>query len=137
MKTNAKKRGSSERGAAYIELALTLPVLFLCLFGIIQWGYIFGAYITIRNAAMVGARSAALFGSDANTIDSKVRASLSPTLDSSFAACAKNSCVNCPVPALNADSKCTITYPFKLFLPFVVPNATNGKLTIVGATTMR
>lgn len=52
------KRSSqnSESGVAAVEMAIILPVLFLILFGIINFGTVFYNYIVITNAAREGAR---------------------------------------------------------------------------------
>lgn len=49
-------RGSSARGQAVIELALTLPLLLLVVFGIIDFGFMFQRYEAVTNAAREGAR---------------------------------------------------------------------------------
>jgi hypothetical protein len=52
MKTN--------RGQTLVEFALCIPLLALLLFGIIQYGFIFYTYISLKNASAVGARYATL-----------------------------------------------------------------------------
>lgn len=50
----------SRRGQTMAEFALTLPVVLLLIFGIIEFARIFQAWITLQNAARVGpVRSAA------------------------------------------------------------------------------
>jgi Flp pilus assembly protein TadG len=49
-------RRSGERGQAVIELALTLPLLLLVVFGIIDFGFMFQRYEAVTNAAREGAR---------------------------------------------------------------------------------
>ena len=43
-----------------VEFALVMPVLFLVLFGIIQFGALYNDYITLTDAARIGARKAAV-----------------------------------------------------------------------------
>lgn len=58
---SAHNRGVRRQcGAAFLEFALTVPVLLMFITGIIQFGYIFAAYITLRNGATVAARYYAL-----------------------------------------------------------------------------
>ncbi|MEW6771806.1 MAG: TadE/TadG family type IV pilus assembly protein [Bacillota bacterium] len=57
-------RLKNERGQATVELALVLPILILILFGIMEFGRIFSAYLVITNAAREGARLAAVGASD-------------------------------------------------------------------------
>lgn len=55
--TNLWKR---ERGQALVELAMLLPILLIILLGIIDFGRVFYAYVTITNAAREGARYGSL-----------------------------------------------------------------------------
>lgn len=50
----------SERGQAYVEFALILPILLLIVMGIIQFGTVFRTYITLTDATRVGGRQAAV-----------------------------------------------------------------------------
>ena len=50
----------SESGAEVIEFALTLPLLLLVVFGIIEFGFVFQQYEVVTNAAREGARIASL-----------------------------------------------------------------------------
>lgn len=54
----------SEQGQALVELALILPILFLLLMGIIEFGRVFNAYITVSHVSREAARVAALGSSD-------------------------------------------------------------------------
>ncbi len=47
-----------------IEAAFVTPVFFLLIFGIIEFGFLFRNYLTVSNAASVGARSASVAGND-------------------------------------------------------------------------
>jgi Flp pilus assembly protein TadG len=51
---------SSDRGAAAVETALILPMLLLIVFGIIDFGRMLNAQITLTEAAREGARAVAL-----------------------------------------------------------------------------
>lgn len=51
-----------DEGAAAVEFALVLPILVLLLFGIIQFGIVYDAQLTITHAAREGARMAAVGG---------------------------------------------------------------------------
>src|SRR5687768_3019406 len=44
------------RGQSLVEFALVMMPLFIILLGIIQFGFIFNAYVTITNASREGAR---------------------------------------------------------------------------------
>jgi Flp pilus assembly protein TadG len=53
LKTNPVR---NERGQSVIEMALTLPLLLLIVFGIIDFGFMFQRYEVVTNAAREGAR---------------------------------------------------------------------------------
>src|SRR5687768_17347847 len=138
---NTKFRKRAQRGGVFVEMVLTLPVLCLLLFGIIQWGYLFGAYINVRNAAMVGARRMSLLNASADTAKAQVKLALEPLLDKDDAtACPDGGgspCVVCDSDGadLNFDGVleppfCTVNYSLKLFTPWVVPGSSGGRYTL-------
>ena len=59
-----RKRRKNEGGAAALEFALVMPLLFLLLFGIIAFGVVFAQNLALSNAA----REAARFGSSAQVL---------------------------------------------------------------------
>ena len=61
----AREEQNKERGAAAVELALIAPLLFLLVFGIIEFGFIFNRWITVTHAAREGVRIYALPGKTA------------------------------------------------------------------------
>lgn len=46
----------SEKGQALLEIALVLPILIMLLFGIVEFGRVGHAYLTLNHAAREGAR---------------------------------------------------------------------------------
>jgi Flp pilus assembly protein TadG len=52
--------GRRENGQTFVEFAIVLPILALLLFGIVQFGVAFHDYISLTDAARVGARAAAV-----------------------------------------------------------------------------
>jgi len=59
MNINAsQKRNKELKAQSMVEFALILPVLLLLLFGILEYGRLFFAWISIENAARIGARYA-------------------------------------------------------------------------------
>lgn len=54
----ARSQPSSKRGQTMVEFALTLPILLLLMFGVIEFARIFHAWITLQNAARTAARYA-------------------------------------------------------------------------------
>jgi Flp pilus assembly protein TadG len=71
MPNSLRSRRNEERGQAFVELALVLPILLLLLLGVIQFGNVFRDYIALTDATRVGARQASVSRSiqpDANRI---------------------------------------------------------------------
>ena len=54
------------RGQSLVEFALVLVPLFMILLGIIQFGFVFNAYVTLTNAAREGARIGTVYVYDAS-----------------------------------------------------------------------
>lgn len=52
------RRRREERGASLVEFALILPVFALLLFGLIEFGFVFMNWISVRQGAREGARQA-------------------------------------------------------------------------------
>ncbi len=55
------RRRPGAKGQSLVEFALVLTPLFLIMLGIIQFGFIFNAYITITNATREAAREASIY----------------------------------------------------------------------------
>lgn len=67
----AGRHKSGERGANLVEFAILAPLLILLLFGIIEFGWLFGQYNDVRHGAREGARFAAVnAGDNAAVLDS-------------------------------------------------------------------
>src|SRR5688500_2434831 len=54
------KKGRRERGQSLVELALVIPIFFVLVFGIVDFGLGLKAWITITNSAREAARYAAV-----------------------------------------------------------------------------
>lgn len=54
----SEQPGSSNRGQTLAEFAISLPILLLLLFGILEFGRLFQSWVTIQNAARQAARYA-------------------------------------------------------------------------------
>ena len=103
------------RGSTLVEFAFVFPVLAFILFAVIQYGFLFAAYITVRNASAVGARAAII---STNNAVAAAKAALSPMLDISRA----------PDPVLTVTNvgglpafAMTVSYPVKPIIPYVMP----------------
>lgn len=128
----------SASGSTLIEFALTLPLLALMLFGIIQYGFIFAAYTTVRNASAVAARYATLT-SPAPTqaqVEALAKQAVGPMLDPTKATPTAN--MNTTVGGLPGAKSVQVQYTLKLIIPFVVPGKAKGSsLTLTATTVMR
>ena len=74
-----------EKGQSMVELAILLPILLIILLGIIDFGRVFFAYVTITNAAREGARYGSLHVFEDVIIEQRVidEATNTVTIDSS------------------------------------------------------
>jgi Flp pilus assembly protein TadG len=55
------ERTPAQRGQSLVEFALVMMPLFIIILGIIQFGFIFNAYVTITNAAREGGRTGTVY----------------------------------------------------------------------------
>ena len=62
----------NRKGQTLIELALVLPILLMLVFGIIEFGRVFNAYVLVSNASREGARQASVGKADSD-VRSKVK----------------------------------------------------------------
>ena len=72
-------RRHPERGASAVEFALVMPILFLLVFGIIDYGLLFFDSIGLRQGAREGARQAVVVRYDANCTSGSVGAKIACT----------------------------------------------------------
>ena len=86
-------------------MALVLPLLLILVFGIIDFGRMLNAQITVSAAAREGARVASFGG------DPRARAEAVAGDDVSVAVDA------CPSPVVTDDARVTVTYPFSFVTP--------------------
>ncbi len=67
------KRLKSERGAALLEAAITIPLLLLIAVGIFEFGRAFQTWQILTNAAREGARLAVLPDPTPGVVETRVR----------------------------------------------------------------
>ena len=56
----SRRRMHDEQGQTMVEFALVAPLLLLILFAVLQFGVVYNDYVTLTDAARVGARKAAV-----------------------------------------------------------------------------
>ena len=137
---------SSERGAAIIETALTLPLILLVSVGIFEFGRAFETWQVMTNAAREGARVAVLPNPTAGAADARVRAYLQLgglNYDPSVGVAITPVQVSLGAAGNASASRVTVTYPFSFMVlqpvaRLVVRNSTAGSaITLTASATMR
>lgn len=129
-------------GESLAEFALVLLPLFLVLFGIIQYGFIFAATMTVRNATVIAARYAML-GPTNSTNVAKVQAvarqAVGPMLNPNNVTAVNVSLTNVTVGATNGATSVEIQYSLPLIIPWIVrgTNVSNDHLLLKATTIMR
>ncbi len=88
-----QRRDRDERGAAAVEFALVMPILFLLVFGIVDFGVAIGRYAAVSNAAREGVRTASIGGKTAD-----VRAAVNASIASSLPGSPPTVTVTCKTP---------------------------------------
>ena len=132
------KIGSCEKGAAFLETALVLPILTMLIFGIIQFGWILAAYINLRNATAVAARYAVLYPAPTvQNIRDVAKGAVEPMLDSARVQDPVDVDQSYSVGGIGSATKVEITYDLPLFIPLPIPGVVNGNYQMTVSTVMR
>jgi Flp pilus assembly protein TadG len=107
----------ADRGAAAVEMAIVIPVLLMILFGIIDFGRMYNAQVTLTDAAREGARAAAAGDSADNRVQA-VTTGMNPKVTTD--AVSYTDSANRTVTACGADvtAKVTVRYTFSYVTPF-------------------
>ena len=140
------QRIRSERGAAIIETALTLPILLLVCVGIFEFGRAYETSQVLTNAAREGARVAILPAPGAGAADTRVRDYLKLgglTSDSTVGVDITSVPVSLGAAGTASASKVTVTYPFSFIVLqpvaqlVVKGSTTGGPITLTATAVMR
>jgi TadE-like protein len=127
------RRFRSERGAAIIESALTLPLLLLVCVGIFEFGRAFQTWEVLTNATREGARVAVLPTAVPGGVDARVREYLSIgglNSDSSVVVNVNPATVSIGAAGTAPASQVVVSYPFTfMVLQPVAQLVVNGSLT--------
>jgi Flp pilus assembly protein TadG len=141
------RRGRSERGAALLEMAMTLPLLLLVCVGILEFGRAYQTWQVLTNAAREGARIAVLPGVTDSAVQTRVQTYLTagqiPNAASASVAIDRAQTVSIGTGTASA-SQVTVTYPFSfIVLDPIARLATHSTTTtfttlnMVASATMR
>ncbi|MFD1020639.1 TadE/TadG family type IV pilus assembly protein [Thalassobacillus hwangdonensis] len=120
----------SRSGQSLVELALILPILLIILFGIVDFGRLFHAYLTIDHAGREAARAASVQNDD-STIIAKARASTAG-LDSDQLTVTLS-----PGGSRPSGSEVTITLSYQIGFITPLVSSLASPLTLTDTTTMR
>jgi Flp pilus assembly protein TadG len=118
----------SERGQAAVEFALVLPILAVLLLAIIEVGIAFSHYVTLTDAARVGARNAIQVRVGGTTPANAVQA----VRDAAGSLDQTDLTVNVDDPNWNAPgSQITVTasYPYRIDIPLLGMSVATGTIT--------
>lgn len=83
-RSNRDRRRSRGEGQSLVEFALVLTPLLLILLGIVQFGFIFNAYITITNATREATREASIYIYDRTLTEAQNDAARNAVIRSTF-----------------------------------------------------
>lgn len=121
-----------------VEFALVLPLLAFVLFAIIQYGFIFAAYVTLRNASAVTARYAILSNPSPSIsqIQAVGRSAVTPMLSTNGNLPTVTVLTNQTVGGVSGATSVNIQYHLPLIVPFVVPGKGPGSSLTLNATTI-
>jgi Flp pilus assembly protein TadG len=142
------QRGRSERGAALLEMALTLPLLLLVCVGILEFGRAYQTWQVITNAAREGARIAVLPGMDDAAVRSRVQQYMTigqlPQAASATIAIDRNRTVSVGGTDTASASQVIVNYPFDFVVLDPIARLATGQgsgtpstLNMVATATMR
>ena len=129
--------GRRRSGSSLVEFSLVFVPLMLLLFGIIQFGFIFAAYMTVRNATVVTARWANLQTIPPRTDDdikAFAKLQVKPMLNPNNVTVVNVSQTNVTSGVTNTSVE--IQYNLRLIIPWVVhgsnaPNSYTVKATSI------
>lgn len=71
-RSHIRAGSSRERGAALVEAAFVIPFLLVLVLGVVDYGFMINRGTLLNNATREGAREG-MFGSDAATIEARIR----------------------------------------------------------------
>ena len=123
-----KRLIKANKGQALVEFALILPLLLLLIFGVIEFGRIFGAELTVNNSAREGARLGAIGATDSLIVTRVLNSS--GMLDS-----AKVAVTITPVESSRVrggEIQVNVSYPVTVFAPFI--SAITGETVTVDSS---
>ncbi len=120
----------SESGQSLVEFALIVPLLILLLFGIVDFGRIFHAYLTIDHAGREAARAASIGKDDTQVKSTAVTDAVGIGLTTDKVVISPTG-----TRVSGNDVSITITYPITFLTPMI--GSIVGPITLEDTTVMR
>jgi Flp pilus assembly protein TadG len=131
------KRLKSQRGAALLETAITIPLILLVSVSIFEFGRAYQTWQVLTNAAREGARIAILSGVSDTQVTAAVRNYMTGGSLPNAGTASISVVRNVPFTGTNTASSVTVSYPFQfMVLNPVVRLVQAGSTTGQGTTTM-
>lgn len=127
-----------ETGSNLVEFALVAPVLLLVVFGICQYGFMYSASMTIKNATVEAARFATSTTSSPSIdqITTVAEDALAPTITVTNNNVSVIVNQDVTVGVVGGATSVEIDYTMPLIIPWIVPGA-NGQITLHAITIMK
>ena len=129
------QRRGSERGQSSVELALLLPVILLLMFGVLEFGRVFNAWIVVTQASREGARIGATQCATNAACGGNVEVWVTNSLGGLDPANMTWDMTPGPYSA-GGTLEVTVDYDVAITTP-VISNLVGNSLTVHGATSMR
>ena len=139
------RRARRQKGAALIEVALTLPLLLLVSVGIFEFGRAYQTWQVLTNAAREGARIAVLPDSTDDAVEDRARAYMEsgqlPEFDTADIDVTHDTDIDTGGGTMSTASQVTINYPFSFVVlqpvaRLIVPGTSLGSPIIMAASAM-
>ena len=146
MKTRLRRLTGSERGAALLETAITLPIMLFIAVAILEFGHAFQTWQVLTNAAREGARVAVLPGTDDAAVTARIESYLASgrvtRADEASVDIERNTLISIGAGTASA-SRIEVSYPFEFVVlngvaNLLVEGSTVGEaFTMIATATMR
>lgn len=138
-----RSRFRSERGAALVEAAVTIPILLLISVSIFEFGRAYQTWEVLTNAAREGARLAVIQGSTDADVVARVRSYMTDGQLQGAATATVTVTRNVALTGPDTASRVEVDYPFQFIVlnpvvRLVTPSSNTGApITMTSAATMR
>ena len=110
------KRMRSDKGAALIEAAITVPVILLISVGIFEFGRAYQTWQVLTNAAREGARMAVITGTTDDAVRARVRSYMQAGSLPNHATATIGVTRNVALTGPDTGSSIAIDYPFQFMV---------------------